>query len=71
MRFWMARRVYPTCCEIEGGLTFLPSLLALADEVFELRFRTAAIEGGEVTLWGQSLPKRDVRRNVRFPRKRT
>jgi hypothetical protein len=35
MRFWMARRVYPTCCEIEGGLTFLPSLLAIADEVFE------------------------------------
>jgi hypothetical protein len=39
MRFWMARRVYPTCCEIEGrflaGPTFLPSLLAIADEVFE------------------------------------
>jgi hypothetical protein len=49
MRFWMARRVYPTCCEIEGrflaGLTFLPSLLAIADEAFEWRFSHAAIEG--------------------------
>jgi len=30
---------------------FLPSLLAMTDEVIELTFRNASIDGGEVTCW--------------------
>jgi hypothetical protein len=56
----MARRVYPIVARLKSafwpGLTFLPSLLAIADEVFEWRFRDAAIEGGEVALWVKTLP---------------
>jgi hypothetical protein len=32
-----------------AGLMFLPSLLAIADEVIEQSFRNASIDGGEVT----------------------
>ena len=34
-----------------AGLMFLPSLLAIADEVIEQSFRNASIDGGEVTSW--------------------
>jgi hypothetical protein len=33
------------------GLVFLPSLLAIADEVIEQSFRNVSIDGGEVTSW--------------------
>jgi hypothetical protein len=34
-----------------AALVFLPSVLAIADEVIEQNFRNASIDGGEVTSW--------------------
>jgi hypothetical protein len=38
------------------GLVFLPSLLAIADEVIKQSFRNASIDGGEVTSWVNLCP---------------
>jgi hypothetical protein len=47
--------VYPSHREFEGcflaGAMFLPSLLAIADEMIQRVFRNASIDGGEVTSW--------------------
>jgi hypothetical protein len=48
---------------------FLPSLLAIADEVIQRVFRSATIDGHEVTLWSGGIEARiGLRMMPTFPR---